>query len=80
MATFRGARVKNGLFIKKRCIQKRNISCPTNPCDLSKLYKNAPRQKLKIAGLLSQFLKQKKEGSKFASFSRKVSLFFASEK
>ena len=80
MATSRGARVKNGLFIKKRFIQKINISCPINPCDVSELYKNAPRGKLKIRGLLSQFLKQKKEGSKSASFSRKVSLFFSSEK
>ena len=37
-------------------IQKK-LFLATNPCDLSELYKNAPREKLKIRGLLNQFFK-----------------------
>ena len=37
-------------------IQKK-LSLAINPYDLSELYKNAPREKLKIRGLLNQFVK-----------------------
>ena len=41
-------------------IQKK-LFLAINPCDLSELYKNAPREKMQICGLLNQFLKQKRK-------------------